>query len=1416
MTPKNSDPDEKILSPAEHAQSTENEALQEEIRRRTAQLEMKEAGMLAQSRLLEAAEQKIRELVRSEGEADYKSRTLAAKLASTEKNLHQATQQRKTLERLLSKSQQDSEKLRFESQALSQQLQALQEAHQNRDQSTDKLEHKSRDLEAKLSRATSKMELYRGKLESLQRQLTDKDTEAVLHQQKLELAVKEQERLRKELEESRNAAKSHRAKGSELEESVFQKERRLLEAEESLERHKSLLEQFRAEREESRLEVSKLQSQLEEAGRQGEERTQQIDELYEQMQAIEQYHAEEMEAMQRELQARDQARLDLEEANQSLATESMQESEVLQRLRKERASLHAELETKQRQVSELSSWAERVRPAYETLKKKFAQLQGEYKQLHGSQADLLSQHRQQKAFIEVLQGKDQEKEREIARLGHEIEALKETVDLSQSDVGDKNRELLELHGQVKSLTHELEVVQQDLASSRQDKSEVEDELAQVASAVQEAETELEQMTQSLLEAEEALVAKAREFDLLLLQNQESKTTVARLQHELAQEQSQHGKAQNNLKELLRQRTQLLESRKSLEEQVGDLKGKEVALRGRLAEAEDERERMARAFDELQNEFESVNHNWIQRIKELQQEIDSQSARLEELQHQKQADAEAALAEKVVLESSLEELRAELVESTRAKESLESSVDGLAHELAESTALVMSLEETVAEQVARGAELEVALTVVEGERDELSRQYEATKENLERVQSELSRRLDDLKKLSENRKLLAEGLEQAIKQNAALKEALARSQKESGGLKEYLEKLQAMSKDRLEKAKLALEKRDDQLRKQIQANKDAREETARVARHLERSQLAESAYRGALQDLRLQLMSKDEMVEELEWHLGLVYQTLEEGQIDLDAREAEVGQLSEHLEATNDQLEESRQRARDLEQQLAQEKDEAQTLRSELEQKGQTLESLRQTVESTQTELERSQGQLSKTTVRLERLLSDLAEEQERAARLGAQLTDALQDRNKRVQRLRELQREFSEWREGTPAPEDDSAVQLDELTNELTASQSRELELQQALNELREKFSELVREKNALSLTISEPGDSDSAPSPPAGFHADQDFEVVTGVELGAQVLAAQMDLIQLHQRHESLTQMMAEVDSQDALRSLLVDLKNCEDDREHRAELFEILNTEWEQFLERLSEPSRQLLETLVGLVENEMKQARAAEARIEVLRKQLESTNSESPEAVHRLQEQLSEKTALVEELEEELVSVSAQLTEANDQLAQLESSEGDVSWQETKALRQELKEKSELLEQYRSERQSVYSPSESSLEDELENLNTRYKKGRRRISQLLAELEEKNRLLSELTGRSSPRLPAAVTDDEFELPLGELEDLPDLDADLDLEESFEQLPDLLKEDTVEDLPAIPYVEEVTADLEESSSRTDPNGSPPSIGDA
>ena len=177
------------LSVSEQAKTAEQEALKEEIRRRSALLEKKESAYAAQSKLLEAAEQKIRELVRSEGEADYRSRTLSAKLTSAEKALKEATDLKRTLERNYNKAQQEADKLRFELESTSQKLASLQDLRESRDVTSDQLEHKNRDLESKLSRMTGKVELYRGKIESLQRQISDKDTETALVQQKLELSM---------------------------------------------------------------------------------------------------------------------------------------------------------------------------------------------------------------------------------------------------------------------------------------------------------------------------------------------------------------------------------------------------------------------------------------------------------------------------------------------------------------------------------------------------------------------------------------------------------------------------------------------------------------------------------------------------------------------------------------------------------------------------------------------------------------------------------------------------------------------------------------------------------------------------------------------------------------------------------------------------------------------------------------------------------------------------------------------------------------------------------------------------------------------------------------------------------------------------------------------------------------------------
>jgi hypothetical protein len=257
------------------------------------------------------------------------------------------------------------------------------------------------------------------------------------------------------------------------------------------------------------------------------------------------------------------------------------------------------------------------------------------------------------------------------------------------------------------------------------------------------------------------------------------------------------------------------------------------------------------------------------------------------------------------------------------------------------------------------------------------------------------------------------------------------------------------------------------------------------------------------------------------------------------------------------------------------------------------------------------------------------------------------------------------------------------------------------------------------------------------------------------------------------------------------------------------------------MSATGLELLETLIGIIESEMQQSRAAEARVMVLQKQLEKSGykpgeESDGETVEELKKRLEERDLLAEELEEELSQVSIQLAEVSDQLAQREAGEAELqqelSWKEVTAMREQLREKTELLERYRAERNRDRDSNLESLEEEIDNLNARYQQGRERISELVKELEERDRVLSRLRSGGSEGSDLDEADalmgpllnvDEFELPLPPLVELDESEQQAteqllaEVDELSTNLPE--KEDTVEDLPAIPY------SLEDSSEDDD-----------
>ena len=361
------------------------------------------------------------------------------------------------------------------------------------------------------------------------------------------------------------------------------------------------------------------------------------------------------------------------------------------------------------------------------------------------------------------------------------------------------------------------------------------------------------------------------------------------------------------------------------------------------------------------------------------------------------------------------------------------------------------------------------------------------------------------------------------------------------------------------------------------------------------------------------------------------------------------------------------------------------------------------------------------------------------------------------------------------------------------------------MTELRESLSEQIQLREDFEQKLKDMEEqqggafADQAVDAPSVTSGALKEEVSQGIRLGAQVLSAQMDVLQTRSVRDSLSEMMNQVETKDALAEVLEDLRRTDEELEHRGALLEALESEWTQFREQTSPEAVALLDDLIGIVENEMKQSRAAEARVALLQQQLEditlgdaSPDNSIQEEIDDLKAQLEERTILADELEEELATVSAQLTELNDQLVREQNHAPPISWSENSALRDELKEKTELLERYRAER--LREPStHDSLEEELQNLNARYQAGRERIVELLKELEDRDRRLRALAHHEEPGPPL-----EKEQPVSDLVDLDSFELPLPSLDDFAAPSDFtIKEDTLEDLPAIPYTsDEETSD--------------------
>ena len=244
---------------------------------------------------------------------------------------------------------------------------------------------------------------------------------------------------------------------------------------------------------------------------------------------------------------------------------------------------------------------------------------------------------------------------------------------------------------------------------------------------------------------------------------------------------------------------------------------------------------------------------------------------------------------------------------------------------------------------------------------------------------------------------------------------------------------------------------------------------------------------------------------------------------------------------------------------------------------------------------------------------------------------------------------------------------------------------------------------------------------------------LLRGFDVGSDLVSAQLDFYAAEEEKAVLVAKMESAVDLDALHILVDELRQAEEYLAGRQEDFVRLESEWNAFHNDLDETSRILLLKFTGLIEYEMREAQQAVNRADALQNELETSLKRSRQAVESFEKRLVEKDQTNEELEEELAQLSAQVTDLSDRLAQSQTDQGggleSVSWNETSKLREELQEKSELLDLYRRERLSAGRKNNESIEEQLTLLGERYQRSRERISELLDAIGDRDRRLAEL---------------------------------------------------------------------------------------
>jgi chromosome segregation ATPase len=472
--------------------------------------------------------------------------------------------------------------------------------------------------------------------------------------------------------------------------------------------------------------------------------------------------------------------------------------------------------------------------------------------------------------------------------------------------------------------------------------------------------------------------------------------------------------------------------------------------------------------------------------------------------------------------------------------------------------------------------------------------------------------------------------------------------------------------------------------------------------------------------------------------------LEELRLELDRARA----------ARNEQLE---QEIADLQARLAQAEAAAAEPGQEVDELRLALEQARQTIEQRAAEIER----LSQELEQVQSHAQEAAAEKE-LARLREELDEAESTRDDALQDLEEVRAAMN----AAESAADEKELELSELRrqlaeaeaerarlagseSELSAVRERESHLQTTLDEIRDelaqtlsrmKAEEAARREAIASLKAAEDArdralgerdelsarlaEMESAPVDVSRFEE----ELLKGFELGSDLVSAQLEYLNAEERKNELVKEMEQAVNLEALNALVEQLREADGALSERQSEFEALERKWNAFHGQLDDTSQLLLLKFTGLIEYEMREARAASEKAEALALELESARASFQKKFQSLEKQLDEKDLVNGELEEELSQLANQVAELSEQLARAENEDDDeAAWKGFEEMRRELREKSELLALYRQEHET--DPDRHSLEEQLQSLKERYEEGRRRIAELMELVSERDQRLAEM---------------------------------------------------------------------------------------